>query len=219
MQKRTLFTSIVAAGVCSILNGCAPLVVGGAAVATSTALIDRRSTGAALNDEVFEYRVAWEIKEALQDIESHITVTSYNGRILLTGEVANEHAKEVAYKTAWTSLDVVNVINELAVMPNASITQRVSDSALSTKVKTRLIAAEKTVYSQMKVTVDRGIVYLMGLVTPQENKEACEVAAATSGVKKVVSLCEILSAQRIAEMKARAEEAARIRAKSGDTSN
>ena len=49
----------------------------------------------------------------------------------------------------------------------------------------------------MKVTVDRGIVYLMGLVTPEENRLACETAAKMQGVQRVISVCEVLSAEQI----------------------
>lgn len=207
MKKRDFLLGALAAGTCMVTTGCAPLFVGGAAVVTGSTLIDRRSAGVSLNDELFEHRVAWEIRQALKEVDTHITVTSYNAKILLTGEVPTQAAKNKAYKTAKSSLDVGAVVNELAVMPNSSFKQRVSDSALAAKVTTRLIAHSEAVYSQMKVVADRGIIYLMGLLSPKENKIACEVAATTSGVKKVVSVCEILSPERIAQIQAEIEAA------------
>lgn len=188
----------------AVVSGCAPLVVGGAAVATGTTvstMVDRRSTGAQVNDTVLEKRVAWEISQALgQGVESHITVTAYNGRVLLTGEIQTEQAKQLATETAQKSLDVAGVVNELAVQENAGIMQRMSDSSLATKVRSRMVATDNVYLSQMKIVVERGIVYIMGLVTPQENTLALVTAAKTSGVVRVISYCEIMSAERIQQM-------------------
>ena len=192
-----------AAALRPLTSGCAPLVVGGAAVATGatvSTLTDRRSAGAVVNDEVLEKRINWEISQALgKNIDSHITVTAYNGKVLLTGEVATEQGRQIAVQTAECSLDVASVINELAVMENAGIGQRLSDSSLATKVRSRLVTTENVYLSQMKVVVERGVVYLMGIVTPQENELALKVASRVGGAAKVISYCDIMSAERIAQ--------------------
>lgn len=132
-----------------------------------------------------------------KNIDSHITVTAYNGKVLLTGEIQTAEGKGIASQVAKTSLDVLSVINELAVRENVGMMQRMSDSSLATKVRSRLVMTENVYLGQMKVVVDRGIVYLMGLVTPQENSLALVTAARTKGVARVISVCEIMSAERI----------------------
>ncbi len=206
MNKQVLSctaTAVCAAVLIALTSGCAPLVVGGAAVATGatvSTLTDRRSAGAVVNDEVLEKRINWEISQALgKNIDSHITVTAYNGKVLLTGEVATEQGRQIAVQTAEHSLDVASVINELAVMENAGIGQRLSDSSLATKVRSRLVTTENVYLSQMKVVVERGVVYLMGIVTPQENELALKVASRVSGAAKVISYCDTMSAERIAQ--------------------
>lgn len=206
MNKQALSCTaavVCAAAVIALTSGCAPLVVGGAAVATGatvSTLTDRRSAGAVVNDEVLEKRINWEISQALgKNIDSHITVTAYNGKVLLTGEVATEQGRQIAVQTAERSLDVASVINELAVMENAGIGQRLSDSSLATKVRSRLVTTENVYLSQMKVVVERGVVYLMGIVTPQENELALKVASRVGGAAKVISYCDIMSAERIAQ--------------------
>lgn len=197
-----------------LLNGCAPLIFSSAVAVGSTTVssaVDRRSTGAQVNDGILETRVNAEINQALgKNAQTHITVTAYNGWVLLTGEVSTAEEKQTAVKTAQASLDVKCVIDEIAVMEPAGVGQRVGDSTLATKVRTNIIANKKISINQMKVTVDRGIVYLTGLLTPEENREACISAAKTGGVIKVVSHVEILSAERIAQMQAE-EEARKIR--------
>lgn len=176
-----------------MLAGCAlPLVVGGA-VTTATVMTDRRTTGTIVSDEVVEKRVLYEIGQALKDVEHHITVTSYEGRVLLSGEVPTTAVRRRAEEVAAVSPDVSGVINELAVMDSSSVTTRLSDSMLATKVRTSIIATKQISLNQMKVTVDRGIVYLMGVVTPEEAKTAARVAAEVSGVQKVVTCFSVVS--------------------------
>ena len=183
-----------------ILSGCvaAPLIVGGAAVTTATVVTDRRSTGTIVSDEVIEKRVSYEIDQALGKSKRHITVTSYEGRVLLSGEVATLNDRQVAQQVASVSLDVREVINELAVMDPSSMTTRLSDSMLATKVRSAIIGNSLISLNQMKVTVDRGIVYLMGLVTREEAKLAAQTAAEVSGVQKIVTCFTVESPEEVA---------------------
>lgn len=183
-------------------TGCAPLVVGGVAAAaggTASTMTDRRSAGAVVNDEVLESRVKYEIKKKLGNLDEHITVLAYNGRVLLVGEVSTETGKRIAEETAKTSLDVSEVFNELVVMSSVSIGQRLSDSALATRVRSAIVTTKGISLNQMKVDVERGIVYLMGILTPTENQAASKVAAQVAGVRKVVTYVETMSSQEIRE--------------------
>ena len=81
-------------------------MAGGVSVA-----VDRRSTGAQVNDGMIENRVSWEISQKIVPEDQHITVTSYNGKVLLTGEVKTELEKKTAGEVASKSLDVSSVRN------------------------------------------------------------------------------------------------------------
>ena len=49
-------------------------------------------------------------------------------------------------------------------------------------------------FNQVKVTTERGVVYLMGLLTPEEATAAAKVVSETAGVQRVVTLFETYSA-------------------------
>lgn len=192
-----------------LLSGCvaAPLLVGGAAVTTATVVTDRRSTGMIVNDEVLEKRVNYEITQALGKAKHHITVTSYEARVLLTGEVVSMNDRRLAQQAAAASLDVREVINELAVMEPSSMSTRLSDSLLATKVRSAIIGNGSLSLNQMKVTVDRGVVYLMGLVTRQEAQAAAQTAADVSGVQKVVTCFSVETPEEVARRMANVKPA------------
>lgn len=183
--------------VSGLLSGCAPILVGGAAITSATVMTDRRSTGSIVNDEVLEKRVAYEIQQAIGYERHHISVTSYDGKVLLSGEVASEQEKMVAQSVASQSVDVASVLNELAVMDPSSVPTRISDSMLATKVRSTIIATKQISLNQMKVTVERGIVYLMGIVTAVEADTASRTAAEVSGVQQVVACFSVESEEQV----------------------
>ena len=69
--------SLAAAVLATALAGCAPLVLGGAAVGTALMATDRRTSGAQIDDEAIELRAATRLSQAMGD-RVHINVTSYN---------------------------------------------------------------------------------------------------------------------------------------------
>ncbi len=180
-----------------ISAGCVPLMAGGVVAGTASVATDRRTTGTQVSDGVIDARVAKEIADQVPSDDSHITVTSYNGKVLLSGEVRTEQEKALAGSIAEKSLDVASVVNELAVQEPVSVTQRLSDSTLATKVRSRILANKNSRLGQMSVVAERGIIYLMGLVTQEEGSAAAEVAARTSGVTQVVKVFEYQTEEEI----------------------
>lgn len=191
---------VQAAAVATVgLSGCAPILIGGAAVTSATVITDRRTTGSIVDDEVLEKRVRYEIGEVIGHEKHHVVVTSYEGKVLLTGEVLTAADRQKAQDTAVKSVGVHSVINELAVMTPATVGAVLSDSMLATKVRSSIIGTKKISLNQMKVDVQRGIVYLMGIVTIDEARTATKVAAGVSGVQQVVTCFTIESEAAIKE--------------------
>lgn len=191
---------VLAAAVATVgLSGCAPILIGGAAVTSATVITDRRTTGSIVDDEVLEKRVRYEIGEVIGHGKHHVVVTSYEGKVLLTGEVLTAADRQKAQDTAVKSVGVHSVINELAVMTPATVGAVLSDSMLATKVRSSIIGTKKISLNQMKVDVQRGIVYLMGIVTIDEARTATKVAAGVSGVQQVVTCFTIESEAAIKE--------------------
>lgn len=191
---------VLAAAVATVgLSGCAPILIGGAAVTSATVITDRRTTGSIVDDEVLEKRVRYEIGEVIGHEKHHVVVTSYEGKVLLTGEVLTAADRQKAQDTAVKSVGVHSVINELAVMTPATVGAVLSDSMLATKVRSSIIGTKKISLNQMKVDVQRGIVYLMGIVTIDEARTSTKVAAGVSGVQQVVTCFTIESEAAIKE--------------------
>jgi hypothetical protein len=89
------------------------------------------------------------------------------------------------------------VTNELAVMPNSSLSSRSSDAIVTSKVKATLFDAKDVQGNAFKVVTERGTVYLMGVVTERELNRATELARSISGVDKVVRVAEVVSEEQL----------------------
>lgn len=195
---RTLIHTLVFVLAGALLSGCAPVIVGGAVV-TGLSAADRRTTGAQIEDERIEVRGAGRLREQLGE-RAHINVTSYNRQVLLTGEVPSEQDKQLAEQIVARVENVRSVFNELAVMGPSTLGQRSTDALVTGRVKANLIDARDLNASAFKVVTERGIVYLLGRVTPREADRATDIARRTNGVLKVVRLFEIITEEELLEM-------------------
>ncbi|AWI54625.1 transporter [Aquabacterium olei] len=178
------------------LSACAPLLVG-TAVGGAFVAADRRTSGALLEDQSIELKAANRIRDTIGN-QAHVNVTSYNRHVLLTGEVQDDHARESAARAASQVENVVNVMNELVVAPNSSLSARSNDVLIQGKVKATLIDARDLMANAFKVVVERGEVYLMGVVTEREANRAAELTATISGVRKVVKAFQVISEDELA---------------------
>ncbi|HEY3563976.1 MAG TPA: BON domain-containing protein [Casimicrobiaceae bacterium] len=192
MKKSLLPALIATLCVASLLlSGCIPLMVAGAAGGAALVATDRRSAGTQVDDEAIELKIANNIGAGFGD-RVHVNVTSYNGLVLLTGEVPTQDLVGQIGEIARTTAKVRRVVNEIGVMPVSSIGTRTNDSYITSKVKARFVEANKFPPNRVKVVTEREVVYLMGLVTHAEGDAAAQIAATTSGVIRVVKLFEYL---------------------------
>lgn len=180
------------------LSGCFPVVMGGAVMGGLVAT-DRRTAGAQLEDETIDLRASSRIRENL-GARVHINVNSYNRRVLLTGEVPTVQDKMLAEQIVSQVENVHSVVNELAELGNATLTQRSSDTLVTGRVKAALVDARDLYANSFKVVTERGATYLMGRVTQREADRATEITRSTNGVQKVVRVFEIISEDELRSM-------------------
>jgi osmotically-inducible protein OsmY len=181
------------------LQGCV-LLLGAGAVAGGLSLNDRRTSGTQIEDQSIELKSGGRIRDAIGD-KGHINVTSYNRIALITGEVPTDADKAAVEKAIAGIEGVTNVVNELEVGANSTISTRSSDTVITTRVKSALIDAKDVQASAIKVVTERGNVYLMGRVTEREAGRATEVARAQPSVLKVVRVFEILTEEQLGNLK------------------
>ncbi len=192
MTKQKYIFAILAT--CLIAQGCAPVIVGGAAT-TASVVHDRRSTGTFIDDNAFELALASKLAaDKMVADNSHINITSYNGQVLLTGEAFNEQIRNQAVAIAQAEPHAKVVQNQIVIGRRSTFWERAYDSKQTAKIKVALkdVTVPGFDISRVKVVTEHGITYLMGLVSEQEAQAAANVARKVSGVKEIVTYFEIM---------------------------
>ncbi|MGB5260960.1 MAG: division/outer membrane stress-associated lipid-binding lipoprotein [Gammaproteobacteria bacterium] len=179
----------------TLLQGCAPVVVGGAA-ATTGAVHDRRTVGTYVDDEGIEIKASIAILEDRElSKQTHINIISVNGVVLMVGQAPTESLRQQAQSIVAGIEKVRHVHNEIVIAAPISLTARSNDTWITTKVKTSLFNIKGLPDydpTRTKVVTEDGVVYLMGLLYRNEADAASEQARQVGGVKKVVKLFEYL---------------------------
>ena len=186
----------------TVLGACAPLLIGGAMVGGSMLAIDRRTSGAQIDDQTIEVKGIKRVNDTIGDRGS-VSVTSYNHIVLLTGTVTNEADKAAVERAVGAIESVRSVVNEIAIGAAASFGDRSSDTLLTGKVKASFVDAKDLQVNAFKVVTERGVVYLMGRVTEREANRAANIARGVSGVVKVVKVFEIVTEAELADLQPR----------------
>lgn len=177
----------------TLLTGCVAVNSAGEMVAH-----DRRTSGTIVEDNSIEHKSVEIVKALTPDIEKenvHINIVSYNGNVLLLGQVPNDSLRK-KFATEIQSIPKVNALhNELTVGAPTPMLTRANDSLITTKVKSAMVANNAKVDAKkVKVVTEDGVVYLMGIIKKSEEDTAVDIARRTKGVKKVVKMFEHLPA-------------------------
>ena len=175
----------------SLLSGCGVLAVGGV-VAGASVMADRRSPAVQAIDKGIGLEVENALEKKFGD-SAHINVTSFNQKVLLTGEAKDASIKEQAGAYAKANKNVRSVFNELIIGPNSTYTIRANDSYLESKIKAQMIFTDRLPSNSMAIVAEGSSIYLMGLLTQQEAVIAKKVASNANGVKDVYAYFDIIS--------------------------
>lgn len=199
LLSRPLTALLAALALGSTLSACAPVVIGAAMGTGVMVATDRRTSGTQLEDETIELRAAARLSDRFGG-NVRISVTSFNRRVLLTGEVPSDAVHAEAVKIVSGVENVKEIVDELAVMSSPSFTARQSDTLVTGRVKAALVDADDLSSNAFKVVTERGTTFLMGRVTRREADRATEVTRSISGVQRVVRVFEIISEEELRQL-------------------
>ena len=199
-MKRLMILSGAAsfAGSALMLSGCLPLAATGI-VAGALAASDRRTLGAQTEDTSIEFKAGARLRDAMR-FPGGISVTSYNRRVLLTGQVGSAEDRRMAEQIVSKIDNVRSVENALQVAGQPALTASASDATVSAGVKAALLENSDTHATAVKVVTESGVVYLMGIASRKEADRVAQVASRVRGVQKVVAVFEIVSDEELARI-------------------
>ena len=153
----------------------------------------KRTPGAYVDDQLIETKSKVNLKKVdTRFTNAQVRIDSFNGVVLLTGNVPAANMRDTATETIRKIRKVRRVHNELQVSPPRSFGAKAGDVWLSNKVKTRLRFAKNAPHSRVNVVTKNGVIYLMGLVTRKEAETIVNVAKKSYGLQKIVRVFEYI---------------------------
>ncbi len=191
MQIKLASKLLIALILTSFLSACGVLAVGGV-VASAAVLADRRSPNVQAIDKGIDLEAGNALAKRFGD-NAHINITSFNQKVLITGEVKDADIKGEADSYVKAMKNARSVYNELVIGPISTYSVRANDAYLESKIKTQMIFTEQLPSNSMAIVAEGTSVYLMGILTQKEAALAKKVASNASGVKEVFVYFDVIS--------------------------
>ena len=154
-----------------------------------------RSLGNKIDDQFISPSVKSALKEAHPDLNrpaSSISLTSYNGIVLLVGQTPTAELKGHATRVAQQVEGVQTAHNEISVQRPIQALIRSNDALLPSKVKAQLIGDGNVPSSKVKVITENGVVYLLGIVNRSQAGYITDAVRRVGGVQKIIRLFEYI---------------------------
>jgi len=193
--KKLNHTIIITLIALTSLSGCVTAIIAGVAVATVDILHDRRTAGEYVDDNTIEITAKnYLLSSAELRQAAHVKPTSWNGILLITGEIDSEIIKQQVISRLTSIVGVRQLIDETTITGKTALLSRTNDAWITSKVKSRLLVKTGLDANRVKVITTRGSVYLMGIVTRDEADRATELTRTVKGVARVVKVFEYTEA-------------------------
>ncbi|MFC4656121.1 MULTISPECIES: division/outer membrane stress-associated lipid-binding lipoprotein [Rheinheimera] len=172
-----------------LLQGCAAAVLAGGATAVTSAG-DPRTLGSQIDDKTIVLRASKALdQDPATKKTGNINITSYNGIVLLTGQVPAEGVRQQAAELVRVD-GVRDVHNQIRVGSEVTFGTASQDAWITTRVKTKFLADDAVNAMNIKIVTENGEVFLMGLVSEDEANKAVNLARNVDGVARVIKAFE-----------------------------
>jgi len=183
-MKKLLLIALLALN----LQGCI-FVAGAAAGAAAIAIVnDKRSVQSVLQDKNIANTATDNLKADPDFRDAHISVTSFNRIVLMTGEVSTADLRQRAETIVQAIPNIAHIYNEIQVKGSASTLSVANDAWITAKIKTMMLANRDLRSSSIKVVTEGSTVYLMGIVSHEQSNIASDIARQVTGVEKVIRI-------------------------------
>ena len=150
---------------------------------------DRRTAGTIVDDQGMAIRVGTVLtrdKELWKNC--HLNTLSYNGTILLVGQAPTDELKDRAARILYSFIRPEQIYNQITIETPTSLTVRTHDSWITTQVKGKILGNKHVGVNRTKVITENGVVYLMGILTKEEEEIVTNLASQTKDVKQVIKI-------------------------------
>jgi osmotically-inducible protein OsmY len=151
---------------------------------------DRRTSSSVLMDASLEIDLNQKLTELALDDKSRVYLKSFNRHIIVLGQTPQQENIERISSLLASTEGVKKIYNEITPQKSINFWQKMQDQWITTKIKSSLLMNPKVNPWRLHILTENNIVYLIGIVKPEEEDAVVQIATTTSGVQKVIKIFE-----------------------------
>jgi osmotically-inducible protein OsmY len=175
-----------------LLQGCVPLVVGGAAAGAGYAAGQERGPVTQAKDVAIKAQIADRWGNFNPDMAAALSTSVYDGKVLITGNVKDPEWRVDAVRLAWQVDGVKEVHSEIEVSDKSSLMDDARDTWVTTRLRSALTFDPSVRSLNYTIETVNGTVYLIGSARTQaELDRVTNHARTVPNVRKVVTYVDI----------------------------
>jgi osmotically-inducible protein OsmY len=175
-----------------LLDGCVPVVVGGAAAGAGYVAGQERSPVQQAKDTAIHAQVVDRWQRFSGDMAAGLDCSVFDGKVLITGTMKNPEWRVDAVRLAWQVDGVKEVHNEAQVSDKTSLSDDARDTWITTRLRSALTFDPNVRSLNYTIETVNGVVYLIGSArTQNELDRVTNQARNIPNVRKVVTYVDI----------------------------
>ena len=195
MTRRSAQISFLIPLALLVVSGCAACTIVGGGASVGVAVAQERSVGVALDDTVIATQIVAIFFDYNIELLRKVSAEVVEGRVLLTGSVAEPEGRVDAVRLTWQIDGVNEVLNEIQVTDRGGLLDFARDTWISTQLRTKLLLDRDIRALNYNVETVNGIIYLIGIAQNElELERVTNHARTIENVEKVISHVRVMGA-------------------------
>lgn len=173
------------------LSGCASFISQGTGTAPVGVDSGSRSLGQVFIDSSIERTAKINLyKLDSRFNQSRVNVESFHGNVLLTGQVPDQHLKQLAEDNVRAMTDVKTVHNFITIGSQIGYSTIMQDTTVTANTRGLLMKAPVVADSKVRVHTENAVLYVMGRLNTSEMEDLNRVLQQVGNVSKIVTLVD-----------------------------
>ena len=194
-RSRLRFRTLIPLGLPVLLSGC--LVVAAAGTGSSIGYVATEDRSLRQNaDDIVTCTQAIQLwAQFNSQLNDDLNCHTYEGRMLVTGNVPSQAWRDEAIKRAWRAANVKEVYDEITVGSGQGFMSDAHDAVTTQTLKAELLTDGDVHSNNYIVTTENRVVYVIGSAHSEAEKQrVIDRARALSGVRRVITYIRVNAA-------------------------
>lgn len=191
-RSRLRFRALIPLGLPVLLSGCLVIAAAGTGSGIGYVATEDRSLKQNADDIVTCTQAIQLWAQFNTQLNDDLNCHTYQGRMLVTGNVPSQAWRDAAIQRAWRAAKVKEVYDEITVGAGAGFMSDAHDAVTTQKLKAELLTDGDVHSNNYIITTENRVIYIIGSAHSEAEKQrVIDRAHAMSGVRRVITYIRI----------------------------